>query len=460
MTRNFVLHHAGTPGEDRYAEQFLDDIQDEVDRAVGTGAGDTESIRGRFTRVTGTRFGIPADGSQVIDPVILSCVALVSLNTDGYLRDQQRMWERRLFRERLRWHLQFTGRASPAHIGVRWFSDAASPAPTTADALIDADLGPEYATTGALRLLRTAPESESYRRLVVGIARRILDAAHDPVPVMSEEDVRFVPRIPTAASAGAPPGVPSPPAWERSRAGGGRATVVLAVPAQEDLPPERRDRGYYGRTAAEWRPFLPGTGASAFDVVRATMEDVGIHDIVCEQLSVRMFENPPSALDDERVVAVLVDPWIASGGNADDALARLAEWRRRSGAVVGIFLITAEGDEETAAQAAVLTNRLRHLLKEDAALFRSRTWLPAVDDAARLASSARPFVVRARNRLLAERRRAALVSSAATGGPATDRLAPERNVWARPYHRMWMSDAADTTRPASHRTLGAGVETA
>lgn len=469
MSKHFVLHHAGATGEARYAERFLDDIQAEVDRAAGGSDGHTDPIRGRLVRSAPPRFDVlPADEKSV-DPAVLDCVALISLNTDDYLADRQRMRERLLFRERLRWHQQFTSRISTAHVGVRWLTDAGSPEPTPADALVDGDYGPAYSAAGALRLLRTAPASEEYRRLITRIAGLVRAATLDPVPVMRAEDVHYIlDSLPPArrlredqGSGGAAPlGSPARPVRPGAAPGRGRAAIILAVPSADELPPERGDRWYYGSTAERWQPFLPHAAVSASDVVRVTLEDLAIYDTVCHGLTDQPFGALAAEIGEDRVVIVLVDPWIAATGRADEAMRGLAEWRRRSGTAVGVSLITSRDDPETQAAAPQLTARLRHLLKEDRGLFRSRTWLPAISDAGMLASSVRPLVVRARNGLLAESRRVALMSGEPIASSGSGRSAGGISSWARPYHRMWMSNAADVTRQTSHRPLGAGVEPA
>ncbi|WP_018502576.1 FxsC protein [Parafrankia discariae] len=469
MSKHFVLHHTGATGEARYAERFLDDIQAEIDRAADGNDAHTDPIRGRLVRSTPHLFDVlPADETSV-DPAVLDCVALISLNTDDYLSDQRRMRERLLFRERLRWHQQFTGRISTAHVGVRWLTDPGGPEPTPADALVDGDYGPAYGAAGALRLLRTAPASAEYQRLVARIAGLVRAAALDPVPVMRPEDVHYILGSPPPAhrlgggqpsDGAAPLGPPARPVRPGAGTGRGRAAIILAVPPADELPPERGDRRYYGSTAQRWRPFLPHAAVSAADVVRVTLEDLAIYDTVCHGLTDQPFATLAAEIGEDRVVIVLVDPWIAATGQADEAMRGLAEWRRRRGTAVGVSLITGRDDPETQAAAPRLTTRLRHLLKEDRGLFRSRTWLPAISDAGLLASSVRPLVVRARHGLLAESRRVALMSGEPIASSGPGRSAGGISSWSRPYHRMWMSNAADVTRQASHRSLGAGVEPA
>lgn len=210
MTPFFLFHQSRTGGDASYVERFFADVQREVYRRLGHRA----EFTGQLTAVHVTDAG---DGVDV-DSAVLSSPVLVALYSDSYFRDERRLQEWSLFRERVRWHRQFTGRNSPALVGVRWSVQQHTrlPPAVAKAGMLAGDFGDEYRESGASRLVRTDPTSGGYRLLVECVTEMIISAADDSIPPMSAEDLEFVRMVgmpdavpPTRAHAGRPAVVPS-----------------------------------------------------------------------------------------------------------------------------------------------------------------------------------------------------------------------------------------------------------
>ncbi|MCM3924142.1 hypothetical protein ND748_21045 [Frankia sp. AiPs1] len=185
MTPFFLVHHALAGGDGSYVQRFAGDVQDGVYERLGR--------REAFTGgVAGAEAAVPGSPGQSNAQVLLSPV-LVALYSDAYFSDPQCRVEWSLFRERLRWHQHFTGRRSPALIGVPWSIRAVPPpVPIRQTDMIDDDFGAEFAAGGALRLIRAAPASAGYRHLVGAVVELIARARVDGPPSLSERDAELV----------------------------------------------------------------------------------------------------------------------------------------------------------------------------------------------------------------------------------------------------------------------------
>ncbi|EIV93068.1 hypothetical protein [Frankia sp. QA3] len=217
MTPFFLVHHALAGGDGSYVQRFAADVQNGVYERLGH--------REAFTGgVAGAEASAP-DSSGRANPQVLLSPVLVALYSDAYFSDPQCRVEWSLFRERLRWHQHFTGRRSPALIGVPWSVRAVPPpVPIGQMGTLDGDFGADFAAGGALRLIRAAPASPGYRHLVAAVVELIARARADGPPSLSERDAELVRLSGRTAWAGGPaaqdpqrpaPRVASRPGWER-----------------------------------------------------------------------------------------------------------------------------------------------------------------------------------------------------------------------------------------------------
>jgi hypothetical protein len=185
VTPFFLLHHALAGGDARYVERFFGDVQHGVHDRLGY----REAFSGEAAGAEAPGPGSPGRAN----PQALLTPVLVALYSDAYFGDSQCRVEWSLFRERLRWHQHFTGRRSPALIGVPWSIRVASPpGPIERMGMLGGDFGTEFAAGGALRLLRVAPSSAGYRRLVATVVDRITRARRDFPPSLSPRDAELV----------------------------------------------------------------------------------------------------------------------------------------------------------------------------------------------------------------------------------------------------------------------------
>ncbi|WP_163554291.1 hypothetical protein [Candidatus Frankia alpina] len=220
MTPFFLVHHALAGGDGSYVRRFADDVQNGVYERLGH----REEFTGGVAGTEASAAGPPGSAGQP-SPQVLLCPVLVALYSDVYFVDLQCRLEWSLFRERLCWHQHFTGRHSPALIGVPWSIRAVSPpAPIRQEGMIDGDFGAQFAAGGALRLIRAAPASPCYRQLVASVVELIAQARADGPPSLSERDVELVQLSGRTAWASGPvaqgPQEPAPraafrPGWER-----------------------------------------------------------------------------------------------------------------------------------------------------------------------------------------------------------------------------------------------------
>jgi FxsC-like protein len=449
VTPYFLLHHARVEDDSSYVERFFDDVQSAVFALLGQRAEFAGRLLGvRAPAASGGGDEAGEDERVTPFPMIMSCPVLVALYSDAYFSDRQCLAEWSLFRERVRWHRQFTGRSSSALIGVRWSVHAEETARMLADIeVLDGDFGVEYQAAGGLRLMRTEPASASYRNLVGHVADAVVRSAGDAIPTMSEEDVKYV-RVPRplapaepAPAAEAPPPEPAAPAGRPDASGTGseaagadmpgageisgvsdepgRAAarsgvgVVLAVAPAQRQPARRTQRVYYGDRAADWRPFLPEATSPAFEIAKEALKNHFFADVVQLPLDDDLAARLGRAVDEDRVLVLLVDPWIAASEEYSESLALLGEWRKRHPSVAGTLVIVNPSDGETLHDADELRDRLRRALLRDRERVTNRTWRDAVHTADQLVADTIPLVARTRNVLLG------LSSAGAPGVPRT-----------------------------------------
>jgi FxsC-like protein len=407
------------------------------------------------------------DRLSEISPNVLSCRVLVALYSDEYLQDRQRLAEWSLFYERVRWHRQFTGRHSPALVGVRWSLRAGEVPATFLDSgLLTGDFGDSYRETGALRLLRTAPGSRWYRSFVGRVGDLIVAAGRDPVPELSGSDVGYLqslgvlplPREPSngapagAAHGGGPPaGMPPEP---DAAVGGGRQAdagvgVVLAVAPSSQQPARRVRREYYGEAATDWRPFLPTTTLTAFTIACRALARCDIRYAVSYSLGEGMLAELARAARMTQVLVVLVDPWVALSETYAGLLAALAHWCRRHPFFAAALVIVNPADNETARNSEELRVRLRAVLRHNRTWPAGRTWQEEVRTIDQLVACVVPAVVRSRNLIRLSTR----TIEADARSAATEADTPGAGVRSTVY-RPRISDPERTRRPFLRRHPG------
>jgi FxsC-like protein len=444
----------------------LADVQDSVYGRLGRRV----VFAGQATFATDETAGDPGDGSE-ISRNVLSCRVLVALYSDEYLQDRQRLAEWSLFHERVRWHRQFTGRHSPALVGVRWSLRAGEVPATFLDSgVLTGDFGDSYRETGALRLLRTAPGSGWYRSFVGRVGDLIVAAGRDPVPELSGSDVGYLRSLgvpPVAgepsngASAGAAqgggPSAGTPP--EPDAANGGERPgnadadagvgVVLAVAPSSQQPARRVRREYYGEAATDWRPFLPTTTLTAFTITCRALARCEVRHAVSYSLGEDMPADLARAARTAQVLVVLVDPWVALSETYSRRLASLALWCRRHPFFATALVIVNPADDETVRNTEELRVRLRAALRQNRIWPAGRTWQEEVRTIDQFVAFVIPAVVRSRNLIRLSTRTVEADARSAT----TEADAPGAGVLSTVY-RPRISDPERTRRPFLRRPRG------
>ncbi|KDA42784.1 hypothetical protein E0F15_02460 [Frankia sp. B2] len=187
MTPFFLVHHALAGGDSSYVERFFGDVQNAVYERLG--------YREVFTgEAAGAAESSPATGGRS-NPDALLAPVMVALYSDAYFTDHQCLLEWSLFRERLRWHHHFTGRSSPALVGVPWsIRSVPVPAQIAEAGMLVGDFGAGYTASGALQLIRTGSASVWYQQLTERVSELIVRARGDEPPALSTRDVEFVER--------------------------------------------------------------------------------------------------------------------------------------------------------------------------------------------------------------------------------------------------------------------------
>ncbi|CAO5237907.1 hypothetical protein [Frankia sp. AgKG'84/4] len=187
MSPFFLLHHAAAAEDGRYVERFFRDVQKGVHDRLG--------YREVFSGATAGAEQPGPRGPGEANPQALLTPVLVALYSDAYFADAQCRIEWSLFRERLRWHQHFTGRRSPALIGVRWsMRTGPPPGPIASMPVLDGDYGGEYLADGVLRMLRVAPNGAGYRGVVTDVVEAISHARRDQPPSLSAHEAELVER--------------------------------------------------------------------------------------------------------------------------------------------------------------------------------------------------------------------------------------------------------------------------
>jgi FxsC-like protein len=191
---------------------------------------------------------------------------------------------------------------------------------------------PDYAENGLCALRMLTPYHDQYYEIVDRLARRIVDVAE---------------LTPMGASA-----VPVLQAYRSEIPVGMETPFVVAVlaPTAAERPAGRAGTTY-GRTAAQWRPFLSGGTVPVAEYAANLAERLGLPaKIVAFGAGDPPFASAPGLL--------LVDPWIAAdeSGRARlaEAIAALPDW------VVTVVVI--DPDDPDAARGGELTETVNGML--------------------------------------------------------------------------------------------------
>ncbi|MDG9728647.1 MULTISPECIES: hypothetical protein [unclassified Streptomyces] len=244
----YYISHALPSLGDPWLRVFHTDLQEEILRRLGPGPGHT----GVLPETSGA---LPSPDDWSPTPA-MRCRALVVLLTEDYYRNPRTVRDLALFRRRLVWDQDQTGRPSPALVQVLW--DTRGLPPQEPEAVL-APVG-DYTASGLARLVRTPHSRGGYLRVLRAVVERVVAGARHSPPTMTQQDLNLtttpgesgMPHIPFSAACTAHRQfAPVRVTWQPTH----------AVPPSRPEPPEREaspHRSWFSQPGDDERPILRG----------------------------------------------------------------------------------------------------------------------------------------------------------------------------------------------------------
>ncbi|ANB09197.1 hypothetical protein SAM40697_5241 [Streptomyces ambofaciens] len=247
-TPYYYISHALPSPADPWLRAFHCDLQDEIRRRLGPDPGYT----GMLPEPRDSR---PWPDDWVNTPA-MRCRALVVLLTEDYYRDPRTLRDLALFRRRLVWEEDQTGRPSPALVQVLW-DTRGLPAPGP-EALV-VPVG-DYTASGLAELVRAPHARGGYLRVLRAVVERVLAGARHSPPAMTPQDLH---PDPTPGESGMPHIPFSAGCTSHRQFAPVRVTwqPTHAVPPSRPEPPEREaspHRSWFSHPGDDERPILRG----------------------------------------------------------------------------------------------------------------------------------------------------------------------------------------------------------
>ncbi|EXG79503.1 hypothetical protein CryarDRAFT_0544 [Cryptosporangium arvum DSM 44712] len=412
----FVVTHAATGTDGHYIRRLFADLVDAVGLRLAARNGPVGVLSGPRR--------VPAEADTTITPEVFATPVLIAIYTPEFLRSPHACGEWSIFWQRQLTNEQITGNKRSALLGLRWAPIDPVPAEVE-QTVVRMDLGSALGDT-----IRHSGGQEPYPGLVRGLVDQIVTAAAPDrlVPAMSPDSAaQFTPRWVAAAS---PELLPSAPKKPGRASGATRVGLVVAAGAAEEQPPQRRDRQYYGADSAGWQPFLPGVETTALALAYRSIYDLDIGDVVAFPFDEGIVEQVRAAAETNRIVLVVVDPWVSRIDVYRQLLTWLGQQDLRNSTVAACLLVVNPTDVETSRhEAELLAGITEHLsLRRRAAAGRVDRF--AVPTPQQLDAGLAEAVVGAQNALLRRRRLPADVDS----GPVAAR---ERASWITTPDHPW-----------------------
>lgn len=231
---------------------------------------------------------------------LATCRVFMPLYSRAYFSSKFCGTEWAIFRERQMAHVAETGLPNEAIIPVLWQPIHHHELPGSTRMVQLASLGdsPLYLERGLFELIRLNRERE-YLSVVIRLAELINDtarkAAPPPGPLAEFDDSRrLFPEHPDSAAPG-------------------RRIHITVAAHDRWSAPDGREHGYYGEQPEDWNPYYPESGVPLL----ARAEDVA------RELGYVPTSRADAADEDgDGPGILLVDPWMAEGAVAADALRR------------------------------------------------------------------------------------------------------------------------------------------
>jgi FxsC-like protein len=354
----------------------------------------------------------------------------------------------------MRWYRERRARDAPSLVGIPWSMDVASMPKVAQAAGVFPDSAKEVAAAGGVvELVRDVRRAEAYRALLGQVAELVSAGADIGIPAMTEADVPFVQLHPDLVSgirdapaeqvASHPPVTVSEQSYrrdpgyrrdprDRSRTGAsmGRVGVIVGAAPANSQPQERTHREFYGAAPEDWQPFRPTSDQPVYTIVRHKLGSMAIYDTVCYPPTSQLSEDLAHARDEQRVVVVILDPWLVRSEDYQAVVRELAHQILDDHPVAGTLVVFNPSDTETESHAGELRAELRHQLVD----FQPRTAarMSEVRTHEQLAAGLVPIVVRAQNALMrASPTPPAVFESGHPGSPVDGRRLDEAGGKAR-----------------------------
>jgi hypothetical protein len=261
-------------------------------------------------------------------------LVMVALLSDDYFRSHWCGWEWAVFTERIRRATPTGGRAPRAILPVTWVPlRAAVPSVASALQLTSATLGPAYAGSCVVDLMRQRPGE--YQGVVIALAEEVLRAASPPLPPLDLSTAAALPPAFDLAVAGAGAAV-SAPAEKEEAAAPAAGTPSPDSPASGAAAPSSSSSPTPGSPpAAE-----PATTTPATDGATSAHPSAAARATTAASAGARMPSGPPPGRFSSKDLLELVealerveflhDPWtrrmwVTEIGESSGRVPRLPE---------------------------------------------------------------------------------------------------------------------------------------
>jgi len=294
----FFSYASENLGRDNHLLCFFEDLCDKV--SAGAPAWAAEDPRISFR--DGRNLPLMDDWQTSIMDALQHSSVLVSVTSPAYFAKRfcgQEYW---VFERRREAHAKKNGGAMPRVVlPVIWFPVPNPPVQMLHDIQWQTQgISPEYAKRG-LYWLKIA-EPREYEKVVLALANGILEAwnDHGAGTIAPVNDIAPFDQIPNGFGDD----------WSEAAdehgwiAGPGVANFVFAAARDQQLstPP-----GRYGRSAAEWRPYLPPEPRTVVEITRAALKK---HSLLFRELAVddKLKKEFQAAKGRKNLTLVLADP--------------------------------------------------------------------------------------------------------------------------------------------------------
>ncbi|WP_262379589.1 TIR-like protein FxsC [Nonomuraea sp. PA05] len=238
--------------------------------------------------------------SAEVSRALATCKVFVPLFSPRYFESESCGKEWSVIQARLRAHHRDP---PPVILPVIWYPVESSRMPPQVHEIQYADsrLGTRLQGEGLYSLIKISSRRQAYRRTVLELARRIIQAAE---------------LSPLCEAASLPDYSSFDNAFADYRAAR-TMEVFAAAPDLQNLPRDR-DPYYYGRTSVEWNPFRnKGDHEPIASRVASLLRAQGIHSDLGEQIR--------PVLAAEHPALILVDPWAVEVPDVLGALRSLSD---------------------------------------------------------------------------------------------------------------------------------------